>query len=97
MIIAGPTENINIKTNKVIAINEEIGMVPVLAFGNITGDFSMMEYTLKNDKYKSKCFMEKVPILGLNFMEKVPFSGLNSMEKVTILTSKKLQNVYNLP
>ena len=57
MIIAGPAANINIKTNKVIAINEEIGMYPVLAFGNSTGDFSMMEYTLKNDKYDSKCFM----------------------------------------
>ena len=29
----------------------------MLAFGNSTGDFSMMEYTLKNDKYNSMGFM----------------------------------------
>ena len=36
------------KTNKVTAIQREIGKVPVLAFGNSTGDFSMATYTLQN-------------------------------------------------
>ena len=40
-----------------LSIAEEIGKIPVLAFGNSTGDFSMMEYVLKNNKYKSKGFM----------------------------------------
>lgn len=57
VIIAGPAADVNIKTHKVISINEEIGMIPILAFGNSTGDFSMLEYVLKNGKYKSKGFM----------------------------------------
>ena len=57
VIIAGPSIDVNIKTHKVLSISEEIGKIPVLAFGNSTGDFSMMEYVLKNNKYKSKGFM----------------------------------------
>ena len=49
--------DVNIKTHKVLSIAEEIGKIPVLAFGNSTGDFSMMEYVLKNNKYNSKGFM----------------------------------------
>lgn len=57
VIISGPSIDVNIKTHKVLSIAEEIGKIPVLAFGNSTGDFSMMEYVLKNNKYKSKGFM----------------------------------------
>lgn len=57
VIVAGPALDVNIKTHKVLSIAEEIGTIPILAFGNSTGDFSMMEYVLKNDKYKSKGFM----------------------------------------
>ena len=57
VVIAGPALDVNIKTHKVLSIAEEIGTIPILAFGNSTGDFSMMEYVLKNDKYKSKGFM----------------------------------------
>ena len=57
VVIVGPAADVNIKTHKVLSISEEIGMIPILAFGNSTGDFSMMEYTLKNSKYKSKGFM----------------------------------------
>lgn len=34
----------NVKMNKVDAIVNEIGEVPVLAFGNSSGDFSMAQY-----------------------------------------------------
>ena len=57
VVISGPSIDVNIKTHKVLSIAEEIGKIPVLAFGNSTGDFSMMEYVLKNNKYKSKGFM----------------------------------------
>lgn len=57
MIVSGPALDVNIKTHKVLSIAEEIGMIPVLAFGNSTGDFSMMEYVLKNKKHKSMGFM----------------------------------------
>lgn len=35
----------NLKMNKVSAIVREIGIKPILAFGNSSGDFSMFEYT----------------------------------------------------
>ena len=57
VVIAGEPMDVNIKTNKVLMIAEEIGMVPVLAFGNSTGDFSMLEYTKGNKKYDTRCFM----------------------------------------
>ena len=45
------------KTNKATSIQREIGKVPVLAFGNSTGDFSMATYTLQNKKYDVRAYM----------------------------------------
>lgn len=56
IVVAGISDDVNIKSNKVYMIAREIGLVPVLAFGNSTGDTSMLEYILGNDKYKSKSF-----------------------------------------
>ncbi len=47
----------NLKTNKVKQIAQEIGKVPVLSFGNSSGDSAMHNYCLANDKYKSEAFM----------------------------------------
>ena len=47
----------NLKTNKVLQISQEIGKVPVLSFGNSSGDCAMHNYTLGNQKYKSAAFM----------------------------------------
>ena len=47
----------NQKTNKATAIQRESGRVPVLAFGNSTGDFSMATYTLSNQKYEGRAYM----------------------------------------
>ena len=47
----------NLKMNKVSAIVQEIGIQPVLSFGNSTGDAAMAEYTTTNNKYKSLAFM----------------------------------------
>ena len=38
----------NVKTNKVFQISQEIGKVPVLSFGNSTGDCAMHNYCLSN-------------------------------------------------
>ena len=46
----------NLKTNKVLQINQEIGKVPVLSFGNSGGDAAMHNYCLSNPK-KSAAFM----------------------------------------
>ena len=46
----------NLKTNKVLQINQEIGKVPVLSFGNSGGDAAMHNYCLSNSK-KSAAFM----------------------------------------
>ena len=47
----------NLKMNKVSAIAREIGVQPVLSFGNSTGDSSMAKYVVKNNPYKSLAFM----------------------------------------
>ena len=47
----------NLKTNKVKQITQEIGKVPVLSFGNSSGDSAMHNYCLGNKTYKSDAFM----------------------------------------
>lgn len=46
----------NVKMNKVANIIREIGQQPVIAFGNSSGDSSMFNYTITNNKYKSLAF-----------------------------------------
>ena len=57
IVVADKSEDINVRFHKVHEISEEIGIVPVLAFGNSISDSSMLEYTLGNKKYKSLGFM----------------------------------------
>lgn len=47
----------NLKMNKVSAIIQEIGVQPVLSFGNSTGDASMAEYVTSDNDYRSIAFM----------------------------------------
>lgn len=47
----------NLKMNKVSVIAKEIGVQPVLSFGNSSGDSSMAEYAVSGNKYKSLAFM----------------------------------------
>ena len=47
----------NLKTNKVLQISQEIGKVPVLSFGNSSGDQAMHNYCLGNTKYRTAAFM----------------------------------------
>ena len=57
VILGGDLEIKTIKMNKVTTIAEEIGKVPVLAFGNTAGDMSMQQYTVNNDRYESRAYM----------------------------------------
>ena len=47
----------NLKTNKVLQIAQEIGKVPVLSFGNSSGDEAMHNYCMGNRKYRTLTFM----------------------------------------
>lgn len=46
----------NLKMNKVSSIVREIGIRPILAFGNSTGDFSMFQYTSSNPERTGLAF-----------------------------------------
>ncbi len=48
VILEGNMTFKNLKMNKVVSIVDEIGVAPVLAFGNSSGDFSMAQYTLQH-------------------------------------------------
>lgn len=56
IVISGKPLTDNAKTRKIFSIMNSIGKRPVLAFGNSSGDTSMFEYTLQNDKYKTAVF-----------------------------------------
>ena len=47
----------NLKMNKVSVIEQEIGVQPVLCFGNSSGDAAMANYTISNNPYKSMAYM----------------------------------------
>ena len=47
----------NLKMNKVTAIEREIGLQPVLCFGNSSGDGAMANYTITNNQYKSGAYL----------------------------------------
>ena len=47
----------NLKTNKVKQIAQEIGKVPVLSFGNSSGDSAMHNYCKSNKDHKTEVFM----------------------------------------
>ena len=56
IIISGEPLKDNAKTRKIFSIINQIGKKPVLAFGNSSGDTSMFEYTLQENKYRSEVF-----------------------------------------
>ena len=55
-LIRGHLIEKNLKMNKVSYIAREIGKQPVLAFGNSSGDTSMLNYTISGNKYRSAAF-----------------------------------------
>lgn len=57
LILAGEFVLKNLKMNKVKTISQEIGVQPVLAFGNSSSDFSMASYTTSENPYRSMAFM----------------------------------------
>ena len=57
LVLAGEFVIKNLKMNKVTVIAQEIGVQPVLSFGNSTGDAAMAQYTITDNPYKSMAFM----------------------------------------
>ncbi len=57
LVVEGKLFIKNQKTNKATVIQQEIGKVPVLAFGNSTGDSSMATYVCQNKKYGGRAYM----------------------------------------
>ena len=55
-LVRGQLIEKNLKMNKVSIIAQEIGKQPVLGFGNSSGDTSMLNYTIYDNKYKSAAF-----------------------------------------
>ncbi|UKK53246.1 haloacid dehalogenase-like hydrolase [Prevotella sp. E2-28] len=47
----------NLKTIKVLQISQEIGKMPVLSFGNSSGDCAMHNYCLSNKQHRTAAFM----------------------------------------
>lgn len=56
-ILRGKYSLKDVKMNKVANIVREIGRQPVLAFGNSSGDYSMFNYTINNNKYQALAFV----------------------------------------
>ncbi len=57
LILGGENLVKNLQMNKVALIAREIGIQPVLAFGNTLSDASMVNYTINDNKYKALGFM----------------------------------------
>lgn len=57
LVMGGKNIVKNLQMNKVVAIVREIGFKPVLAFGNSLTDASMINYSIRNNKYKALGFM----------------------------------------
>ena len=57
LVLGGSLLVKNLQMNKVSVIAREIGLQPVLAFGNSFSDASMLNYALQNRKHKSLAFM----------------------------------------
>lgn len=55
-VLRGNLKMKNLKMNKVSSIAREIGIRPILAFGNSTGDFSMFQYTSSNPERTGLAF-----------------------------------------
>lgn len=50
-------DEMNIQNQKVYDIADEIGKIPVLAFGNSSDDFSMLNYAMSNSEYEHCAFL----------------------------------------
>lgn len=72
----------NVKMNKVIQIAQQIGKIPVLAFGNSTGDSSMLNLTIENQEKKSMSFIIKCDDLEREY------GNLETAEKVQKLADQ---------
>ena len=57
LVLGGKSIVKNLQMNKVTVLVREIGIQPVLAFGNSSSDISMLNYTLQKNPHKAMGFM----------------------------------------
>lgn len=57
LVLGGTNLIKNLQMNKVATIVQEIGIQPVLAFGNSSSDASMLNFAIAGNKYKALAFM----------------------------------------
>ena len=56
LVLSGKIAAKNLKMTKVSMIAQQIGQCPVLSFGNSTGDISITNYVMSNDRYRTAAF-----------------------------------------
>ena len=56
LVLSGKIAEKNLKMTKVSMIAQQIGQCPVLCFGNSTGDISVANFVMGNDRYKTAAF-----------------------------------------
>ena len=56
-VVRGEFVSKDINMNKVSNMAREIGIKPVLAFGNSTGDSSMINFSMRDNKYRTAAFL----------------------------------------
>jgi hypothetical protein len=93
----------NLKSNKVLAMEREIGKHPVLAFGNSSGDFAMANYALQNKDHPGQAYMllcdnteldHGDPQVAAEFAEKCAKAGYNTISMKDDWTTVYGDNVH---
>ncbi len=56
LVLSGKIAQKNLKMTKVSMVAEQIGQCPVLSFGNSTGDISITNFVMGNEKYRTAAF-----------------------------------------
>ena len=56
LVLSGKIANKNLRMTKVSMVAEQIGQCPVMSFGNSTGDISITNYVMSNERYKTAAF-----------------------------------------
>ena len=56
LVLSGKIAAKNLKMTKVSMVAQQIGQCPVLSFGNSTGDISITNFVMGNEKYRTAAF-----------------------------------------
>ena len=56
LVLSGKIAGKNLKMSKVSMVAQQVGQCPVLSFGNSTGDISITNFVMGNDKFQTAAF-----------------------------------------